>query len=181
MSDDFTDAEAHAALDEVERPITDAEINAFLRDCERLVRSLTTGLRPRRGPDDEPPHVRPRPPLRYTGPGQEDNYSLILRSERDIDNINADPAFWGLGVSSPMLRHEQEWLSKITLEARGTYHIETKQPIFRQGSIIGVMWKGELRLEGDRFRWTMLHYADQPATICYISGFGRRIFPVKIW
>lgn len=190
MSDGFTDAEGHEALDRLEASggIPDADIESFLRSAERAARQ------PRRREGFEP---GPAPTLRYDGPGAEANYATILHSERFIDSLDASPAVWGLGVASPMLRHEQEWLDRIAPPSRhsGRFKIESKRPLFAGGRVTGVVWKGkvyitEQRVIGDwitpfwdnnEYYFTMLHYQNTEATACYITGKARRIFPVKIW
>lgn len=188
MDGELTDAEAHQALDEVEarEGITDEDIIALLREAERLVRHFTHGGRRvlRSLYDGEPPPApAPPPALRYDGPWTQDDYPIILHSERRTDSIDADPAFWGLGVSSPLLRHEQEWLDKILRPSRrwGVFRIKTKNPIISKGEIIGVTWKGTVEINYQETDWTMLHYATNNATVCYINGKGRRVLPVKIW
>lgn len=186
MSDDFNDEEAHQALDLVEQRdgITDEDIIALLKEAEDLVRRITRGgKRVILDEEGRNPRARPPPPLRYSGPGAEDNYSLILHSERYSDSLDADPAFWGLGVSSPMLKHEQEWLDSISGSpvGRGRYIIEEKQPIFTKGEVTGVVWKGTITHKHTTLPWTMIHYKGTNASAMYINGRGRRIFQVKIW
>lgn len=185
---DLTDAEAHAAFDrhEAEGGITDKDLNSALQSWSDRVSSLrrTYGRRREGGP---PP--RPLPPLRYNGPGAETDYPTILDSELYIDNLDANPAVWGLGVASPGLRHEQEWLWRIAPPTRRErFRLEHKIPLFRGGRVAGVAWKGKFFAQRGGGIWeengvpfTMLHYQGQPGTAVYISGRARRVFDTKIW
>lgn len=185
---DLTDAEAHAALDahEASSGITDEELTEALESWSARVRSLrrTYGIQREGGP---PP--RPLPALRYNGPGAETDYPTILDSELYIDQLDANPAVWGLGVASPGLRHEQEWLHRIAPPTRRErFRLEHKIPLFRGGHVTGVAWKGKFFAqrrggvwEQDAVPFTMIHYQGQPGTAVYISGRARRILDTKIW